>query len=93
MKRTDPLQPCVRRRKIFVIKQTGRLLTAGGPGKKIRRILVFDDHPDSLRLVFTEVANRPVYPTPQKRAGSRQLILPGLALIVGLAAAMLWPLF
>src|ERR1700737_4920038 len=40
-----------RTRKIFVIKKTSRLPSTNAAGKKIRRILIFDNHPDSLRLV------------------------------------------
>src|SRR5260370_11431309 len=41
-----------RTRKIFVIKKTSRLRSTNGADKNIRRILIFDNHPDSLRLVF-----------------------------------------
>jgi hypothetical protein len=46
-------------RKVFVIKQRGRLDSRTGAGKTIQRILIFDDHPDSLRLVLGRS------PTPQ----------------------------
>src|SRR5436853_1488278 len=39
------------RKKIFVIKQTSRLPSTSAPSGKIQRILIFDNHPDSLRLV------------------------------------------
>src|SRR5947208_534254 len=39
------------RKKIFIIKQTGRLPSTSTSGGKIQRILIFDNHPDSLRLV------------------------------------------
>lgn len=42
----------VRTRKMFVIKQTIRLQPKTGTHKKIRRVLIFDNHPDSLRLIF-----------------------------------------
>jgi hypothetical protein len=54
-------QSSVQARKIFVIRQTIRpfdsrsgqdLHSTHAAGKTIRRILVFDDHPDSLRLVL-----------------------------------------
>jgi hypothetical protein len=39
-------------RKIFVIKQARRLEPRNGAEKTVRRILIFDNHPDSLRLVY-----------------------------------------
>src|SRR5438132_11579361 len=47
-----PGERCGRTRKIFVIKKTSRLRSTNGADKKIRRILIFDDHPESLRLVL-----------------------------------------
>lgn len=54
-------QPGVRARRIFVIKQsirpvdsrTGQALPAtNAAGEALQRIVIFDDHPDSLRLLF-----------------------------------------
>src|SRR5258708_6863425 len=50
-------QPGLRPRKIFVIKQASRLRATNTAGKQVQRILIFDDHPDSLRLVFGHRAN------------------------------------
>jgi hypothetical protein len=50
-------QPGVRAQKIFVIKQSRRLRSTNGADKTIRSILIFDNHPDSLRLVFGRRAN------------------------------------
>src|SRR5947209_18973251 len=47
-----PGQRSGRARRIFVIKKTSRLRSTNGVDKKIRRILIFDNHPESLRLVF-----------------------------------------
>ena len=84
-------RPFVRRR-IFVIKKTSRLPATTGPVKTIRRILIFDDHPDSLRLILGRPANRRAYRPTGDRASSRNLILPGMAILIALIA-MFWPLF
>lgn len=84
-------RPCLRRR-IFVIKKTSRLPATTGPVKTIRRILIFDDHPDSLRLILGRPANRRAYRPTWDRASSRNLILPGMAILIALIA-MFWPLF
>jgi hypothetical protein len=42
--------------KIFVIRER-HLESSTGRKKNIRRILIFDDHPDSLRLVFGRSAS------------------------------------
>lgn len=39
-------------RKIFIIKRVSRLQIADTKNTIIQRILIFDDHPDSLRLIF-----------------------------------------
>jgi hypothetical protein len=39
-------------RKIFVIKRVNRLQIANTKNTIIQRILIFDDHPDSLRLLL-----------------------------------------
>jgi hypothetical protein len=57
-----------------------------GSIKAIRRILVFDDHPDSLRLIFGRPANQGVYPTPGAHAGLQGFILPGMAILAALIA-------
>src|SRR6266480_1401666 len=46
-----------RARKIFIIKQTNRLESTNGARRKMRRIIIFDNHPESLRLVFGLDAN------------------------------------
>src|SRR5438132_14200651 len=52
-----PGQRSGRARRIFVIKKTSRLRSTNGVDKKIRRILIFDNHPESLRLVFEGRSN------------------------------------
>jgi hypothetical protein len=75
-----------------VIKQVRRLESTTGAHKNIRRILIFDDHPDSLRLILGSPANRQADRAARGRASSRHLILPGIAIIVALLG-MFWPLF
>jgi len=61
-------------------------------GKTTRRVLVFDNHPDSLRLILqsgVDFHSEPVVWSREKRTS----IVCGLILIAMLAGAMLWPLF
>jgi len=74
------------------VKKTSRLPATNGPVKTIRRILIFDDHPDSLRLILGRPANRHAYRPGADRTSSRNLILPGMAILAALLA-MFWPLF
>ena len=83
-------QSCVRKRKLFVFTKTSRLLTTeGGPGRQIHRILIFDDHPDSLRLILGGSACAEVSRSAQKRVRARSLILPAVALIIALLTMFL----
>ncbi|HYR23197.1 MAG TPA: hypothetical protein VEP30_09790 [Chthoniobacterales bacterium] len=80
-----------RARKIFVIKKTSRLRSTNGADKKIRRILIFDNHPDTLRLVFARRPDPHVdVPAPQ-RVSSCELIIVCLLTFVGLIG-MFWPI-
>src|SRR5438132_12727554 len=46
-------QPGARTKRIFIIKQTIQLSpTNSVEGRKVQHVLIFDDHPESLRLVF-----------------------------------------
>src|SRR3977135_2984608 len=49
-------------RRIFVVNQTSQLPVGGTQGQTIQRILIFDDHPDTLRLVFGRGAPPPAEP-------------------------------
>jgi hypothetical protein len=79
-------------RKIFVIKQVQRLPAANAPGRQIRRILVFDNHPDSLHLVFGHRANRAVAVSDSPRTSLWDFILVA-ALTFAVVFGMFWPLF
>jgi hypothetical protein len=81
-----------RTRKIFVIKQSRRLRSTNGADKKMRRILIFDDHPDSLRLVFGGGANPHGDLSVARPASSWDLILISI-LTMGALIGMFWPLF
>jgi hypothetical protein len=74
-----------------MIKQTNRREATNLAGKPIQRILIFDDHPDSLRLVFGRRAN-PQIDLAMRRANSWTLILFSMV-TMGAVIAMFWPLF
>ena len=76
-----------RQRRIFaVISPPLRLDRSRKP---IRRVLIFDNHPESLRLISRQYANR--NRQPGLRPIHRNVIL-SLFLVLILAAAMFWPL-
>src|SRR5713101_5939653 len=81
-----------RTRKIFIIKKTSRLPSTNAAGKKIRRILIFDNHPDSLRLIFGERANPYVDLSVPQRVSSWELIVVSI-LTMSALFGMVWPLF
>src|ERR1700730_8951325 len=80
-----------RTKKIFVIKNTTRLRSTSAADKKIRRILIFDSHPESLRLVFGHRQHRGVDLSQSKRVCSWELILVSVLAVAGLVA-MFWQL-
>jgi hypothetical protein len=73
------------------VRQTGRLRVTDRSINTVRRILIFDDHPDSLRLILGGSASRNVRRTCGGWATLRIFILPGIALLTALIA-MFWPL-
>ena len=84
-------RPTVRARKISVVKQTSHLpATNAAPGKTVRRILIFDNHPDSLRSVFGHRAASNVHVSDPQRTTSLGVALLWI-LVVGLMMAMFWP--
>jgi hypothetical protein len=85
-------QPGIRAKSIFVVKQSNRLPPPNAARKKIRHILIFDDHPDSLRLVFGRRVNPHVHLSAPPPASSWELILVSI-LTMGVLVAMFWPLF
>src|SRR3984893_9580318 len=91
-----------RTRKIFVIKKTSRLPSTNAAGKKIRRILIFDNHPDSLRLVSKQrlsvdvdlATGRGRVAVTNSLATARPIkpshLVLGLSAILALLVGMLW---
>jgi hypothetical protein len=85
-------QPGLRPRKIFVIKQASRSRATNTAGKQVQRILIFDDHPDSLRLVFGSCANPQIDLSLPPRTLPWELVLISM-LTMGALIGMFWPLF
>jgi hypothetical protein len=73
------------------MRQTARLRVTGGSIKTVRRILIFDDHPDSIRLILGGSARRNVRCPHGRWSTLRVLILPSIAALTALVA-MFWPL-
>ena len=61
-------------------------------GKTIRRILIFDNHPESLRLLCRRRPRPDVDLVAARRAGPAHLMF-GLLLMLALSIGMFWPLF
>jgi hypothetical protein len=78
--------------RIFVIKQVRRLKSTTGTHKKIRRILIFDNHPDSLDLVFGRQASPHLDLSRPPCVSPWELILVSILTMVALIG-MFWPLF
>lgn len=79
-------------RKIFVIKRASRLQTARTKSTIIQRILIFDDHPESLRLVFGSRGSSPVDGTAPQSPRWWEPVL-GWMLIVCILLVLVLPLF
>jgi hypothetical protein len=75
---------------IFIIRQTRALPATNASRKKMRRVLIFDNHPATLRLLFGRRTDPHVDLSAPQRASARELILI-LMLMVGLLIAMFWP--
>src|SRR5438874_6327644 len=85
-------QPRIHAKKIFIIRQATQLPpTNSAQGKSAQHILIFDDHPDSLRLVFGEPENPHVDRAVARHVTSWVLLFS--ILMLGLLTAMFWPLF
>jgi hypothetical protein len=66
-------------------------LPASSGGKMIRRILIFDDHPDSLRLLYRQRPSPDVDLVAARRAHPVHLMF-ALLLMLALSIAIFWPL-
>jgi hypothetical protein len=76
-------------KRIFAI--VSRPIGAEPKGKAIRRILIFDNHPDSLRFVLESGVDS--HSDAAARWERRASIICGSILIAIILAALLWPLY
>jgi hypothetical protein len=74
------------RKRIFAIVSAPR--SSGAAGKAVRRILIFDNHPDSLRLIF-ERRPGPAATSSELQVTRRRYIVLGLLLTL-ILLAILW---
>jgi hypothetical protein len=79
----------LRSRRIFVIEQVRRLEST--TRAKERRILIFDDHPESLHLLLEHCSTSPRDLSAPEPVISWALILASI-LTIGALIAMLWPI-
>src|SRR5437588_8612023 len=98
-----PGQRSGRARRIFVVKKTSRPRSTNGANKKIRRILIFDNHPESLRLVSKQRLNVDIDLTTRRghvavtsRIAAAPNIRPshlilGFSAILALLVGVFWP--
>ncbi len=85
-------QPGGRTKRIFIIRQAVQLPpTNSAEGRNVQHILIFDDHPESLRLVFGSATPEADLSRPP-RASSRHVVILSI-LIMTLVTAILWVLF
>jgi hypothetical protein len=94
-------RPGSRAKNIFVIKKSSRPFDSrsgrsqpatNAARKRIQHVLIFDDHPDSLRLVLGRRVNPQAHLSAPRPASSWELILVSM-LTMGALVAMFWPLF
>jgi hypothetical protein len=79
-------------KRFFIIKQAVQLpSTNSTETRTVQHVLIFDDHPESLRLVFGGAAAQ-VDLSRLPGASSRHLVLLSI-LIMGLLSAILWLFF
>jgi hypothetical protein len=77
------------RKKIFAA--VSRPIPTDVGGKTIRHVLIFDNHPDSLRLIFETGVDLDSDAAAWRRE-TRTSVICGSILIAMVVAAMLWPL-
>ena len=83
-------QPGIRARKIFLVTQASSLESTTGTPKRFRRVLIFDDHPDSLRLVLGREEYSDINLSAPQRVSALELTLVSM-LAMGLIG-MFWSL-
>jgi hypothetical protein len=84
----------VRTKRFFIVRKTSRLRSTGAVNQKIRRILIFDNHPDSLRLVFGHSLDPYANLSRPRRVGVGfwELVIASILMIAGLVG-IFWPGF
>jgi hypothetical protein len=79
-------------KRFFIIRQAVQLPPTSSAGSRtVQHVLIFDDHPESLRLVFGSATAEIDLPRPPG-ASSRHLVLLSI-LLMGLLSAILWLFF
>src|SRR2546423_906036 len=70
-------------KKIFIIKQVNRLPETNARGRELQRLLIFDDHPESLRLLFRNGAD-PLngFSGPPRRVVSWDIIFVSILMVI-----------
>jgi len=77
------------RKRIFAIVSGPESSNDGS--KRVMRVLIFDNHPDSLGLIFNGESNPPIELSPPRPLKVRYLILLAILTLSGLTA-IVWPL-
>jgi hypothetical protein len=84
-------RPGVQAKRIFIIRQTTSFPPRNSAaGKNVQHILIFDDHPESLRLVLGQPATP--YSNHSVPRGVTLWVILFSMLMLGLLIAMFWPL-
>jgi hypothetical protein len=85
-------RPGIGAKRFFIIKQAIQLPpTNSAESRTVQHVLIFDDHPESLRLVFGG-ATAEIDLSRPRSVSSRHLVLLSI-LIMGLLSAILWLFF
>src|SRR2546423_2071193 len=85
-------RPGIGAKRFFIIKRATQLPpTNSAESRTVQHVLIFDDHPESLHLVFGSATPEIDLSRPP-RASLWSLILLSI-LVMGLLTAILWPLF
>src|SRR4051812_38396928 len=81
-----------RRKRIFIVREVQLLPAADTTSRKMQRILVFDNHPETLRLIFGGRADADAdFSEPQPTSLSEFVIATALTVVA--VMGMFWPLF
>jgi hypothetical protein len=83
-------QPGAQTKRIYILKKAIHLRANSAESRIIQHILIFDEHPESLRLVFGFL--QPTHFSASQRMISWEIVLASI-LTTGALIGMLWPLF